>query len=99
MNLDQLETFVQVARTRSFSRAAVLLYLAQPTLSGRIAALEAELGTRRFVLHDHTLEPSEASRTRLPCAQRNRPLRLVCTTAVQASAHRVFTRPHPCPNP
>lgn len=86
MNLDQLETFVQVARTRSFSRAAVLLDLAQPTLSGRIAALEAELGTRLFVRHGHTLELSEAGRTLLPYAERMRALRLEGTSAVQRAA-------------
>ena len=48
MTLEQLETFVTLSRTRSFSRAAVLLDLAQPTLSGRIAALERELGASCF---------------------------------------------------
>jgi LysR family nitrogen assimilation transcriptional regulator len=86
VKLDQLETFVQVARTRSFSRAAVLLDLAQPTLSGRIAALEAELGTRLFVRHGHTLELSEAGRTLLPYAERMRALRLEGTSAVQRAA-------------
>src|SRR5260370_35430595 len=98
MNLDQLETFVQVARTRSFSRAAVLLDPAQPTLRGRIAALEAELGTRLFVRHGPTLELSEAGRTLLPSPERMRALPPRATTAVQragpggAGAPRV--RPH-----
>src|SRR5260370_39060785 len=92
MNLDQLETFVQVARTRSFSRAAVLLDLAQPTLSGRIAALEAELGTRLFVRHGHTLELSEAGRTLLPYAQRMPALRLDGTSPVQRAARRGLGR-------
>ena len=48
MTLDQLDTFVSIARTHSFSRAAVLLGLAQPTLSGRIGALEGELGSSFF---------------------------------------------------
>lgn len=45
MNLKQLEAFVQVARERSFSRAAKELYLTQPTVSAHIASLEKELGT------------------------------------------------------
>lgn len=48
MTFEQLETFVRVARARSFSRAAVVLDLAQPTLSGRIAQLEGELGAPLF---------------------------------------------------
>jgi len=70
MTLDQLDTFVHVARARSFSRAAVLLDLAQPTLSGRIATLEGELGAQLFHRHGHTLELSEAGRALLPYAER-----------------------------
>ena len=70
MTLDQLETFVQVSRTRSFSRAAILLDLAQPTLSGRIAQLEAELGSQLFVRHGHTLELTGEGRAFLPYAER-----------------------------
>lgn len=70
MTLDQLETFVAVARARSFSRAAVLLDLAQPTISGRIATLESELGSVLLLRHGHTLELSEAGRALLPYAER-----------------------------
>lgn len=70
MTLDQIETFVHVARTRSFSRAAVLLGLAQPTLSGRISALEFELGIMLFIRRGHTLEITDAGRALLPYAER-----------------------------
>ncbi len=70
MTLDQLETFVAVSRARSFSRAATLLDLAQPTLSGRIATLEGELGARLFLRHGHTLELTESGRALLPYAER-----------------------------
>lgn len=83
MTLDQLETFVHVARTRSFSRAAVLLDLAQPTLSGRIAALESELGVRLFDRHGHTLELTEAGRVLLPYAERMQAVRVEGTSEVQ----------------
>lgn len=75
MTLDQLETFVQVARARSFSRGAVILNLAQPTLSGRVAALESELGTRLFRRRGHTLDLTEAGRSLLPYAERMLSLR------------------------
>ncbi|HEX6543248.1 MAG TPA: LysR family transcriptional regulator [Ktedonobacterales bacterium] len=75
MTLDQLETFISIARTHSFSRAAVLLGLAQPTLSGRISALEGELGSQLFLRHGHTLEMSEAGRALLPYAERMLALR------------------------
>ena len=43
MNLQQIETFVLVAETGSFSKAAVLLDTAQPALSRQVRALETEL--------------------------------------------------------
>lgn len=49
MNLKQLEAFVQVAESGSFSRAAKELYLTQPTISAHIASLEKELSVRLFV--------------------------------------------------
>ena len=49
MNLKQLEAFMRVADTGSFSRAARELYLTQPTVSAHISALEKELGVRLFV--------------------------------------------------
>ncbi len=85
MTLDQLETFVSIARTHSFSRAAVLLGLAQPTLSGRIGALEGELGSQLFLRHGHTLELSETGRALLPYAERMLALR----TEGIAEAHRL----------
>ncbi|HEX8732109.1 MAG TPA: LysR family transcriptional regulator [Ktedonobacterales bacterium] len=70
MTLAQLETFIAVARAHGFSRAATLLDLAQPTLSGRIAALESELGARLFLRHGHALELTDAGRALLPYAER-----------------------------
>ena len=43
MNLKQLEYFVQVAELGSFSKAAVVLEIAQPALSRQVRALEIEL--------------------------------------------------------
>lgn len=49
MNLKQLEAFVGVAETKSFSQTAKQLFLTQPTVSAHIAALEKELNTCLFV--------------------------------------------------
>ena len=40
MNLKQLEAFVKVAETKSFSEAAKQLFLTQPTISAHVSALE-----------------------------------------------------------
>ena len=45
MNLKQLEAFVKVTETKSFSEAAKQLFLTQPTVSAHVSALEKELNT------------------------------------------------------
>ena len=75
MTLDQLEAFAEVARARNFSRAAVGLGLAQPTLSGRVATLESELEARVFTRHGHHVELTDAGRALLPYAERMLALR------------------------
>jgi DNA-binding transcriptional LysR family regulator len=59
MNLKQLEAFVHVAESRSFSKAANELYLTQPTISAHISALEKELKTRLFVRNTKEVNLSE----------------------------------------
>ena len=45
MNIRQLEYFLEVARQESFSKAAAILHVSQPSISEMIKTLEAELGT------------------------------------------------------
>jgi DNA-binding transcriptional LysR family regulator len=46
MDFDQLETFMEVARLCSFSRAAEKRFRTQPAVSSQIRALEEEVGAR-----------------------------------------------------
>lgn len=48
MDFKQLESFVTIAKLKSFSKAAEKLYLTQPTISNHIHLLEKELGTILF---------------------------------------------------
>jgi DNA-binding transcriptional LysR family regulator len=48
MDFDQLETFLEVARHASFSRAAEKRFRTQPAISAQIRALEEEIGARLF---------------------------------------------------
>lgn len=60
MTLRQLRYFVEIARSRSVTQAAQALAIAQPALSGHIAALESELGVKLFERHSKGVELSEA---------------------------------------
>ncbi len=48
MDFDQLETFLEVARHASFSRAAEKRFRTQPAISSQIRSLEEEVGARLF---------------------------------------------------
>ena len=48
MDFDQLDTFLEVARTLSFSRAAERRFRTQPAISAQIRALEEEVGAKLF---------------------------------------------------
>src|SRR5947209_11356904 len=46
MDFDQLETFLEVARLSSFSRAAEKRFRTQPAISAQIRALEEDVGAK-----------------------------------------------------
>lgn len=70
MELAQLEAFVQVARHRSFSRAAESLFLTQPSVTARIQSLERELNERLFERTGRSVTLTDAGNAFLPHAQR-----------------------------
>ena len=69
MEFAALKAFVAVAETGSFSVAAEHLFLTQPAISKRIAALESELDTRLFDRIGRTVTLTEAGVALLPRAQ------------------------------
>jgi DNA-binding transcriptional LysR family regulator len=48
VDFEQLRTFLEVSRLRSFSRAAEKLSVTQPAISAQIRSLETEVGARLF---------------------------------------------------
>ena len=62
MNLKQLEAFVKVAETKSFSEAAKKLFLTQPTVSAHVSALEKELNTCFLIRNTRGVELSESGK-------------------------------------
>ncbi len=60
MDLVSLRYFIEIARQRSFSRAAVSLGIVQPALTRRIKLLEDHLGLELLTRHRRGVEPTEA---------------------------------------
>lgn len=58
--LSDLTAFLEVARTRSFTRAAATLGVSQSALSQTIAGLETRLGTRLLTRTTRSVAPTEA---------------------------------------
>jgi DNA-binding transcriptional LysR family regulator len=70
MKLDQLRSFEAVARIGSFTRAAQELFLAQPSLSRQIAALESEAGAELVRRTPSGVTLTAAGEVLLPIARR-----------------------------
>src|SRR4029078_13279572 len=69
MQIDQLETFLAVANSGGFHRAAESLRISQPAVSARIKALEESLGVALFSRSRGGLAISDAGRTLRPHAE------------------------------
>lgn len=70
MELRHLRYLVAIASTGSFTRAAELLGIAQPTLSHQIKQMETELGAVLFDRFPRTVVLTQAGRALLPHANR-----------------------------
>ena len=70
MDLRSLNTFIHVAETGSFTRAAERLGYSQPTISLQIKQLEQEMGVALFDRIGHTVSLTEAGHDALSYAQR-----------------------------
>lgn len=64
-----LKTFLAVARSRSITRAAEMVHLAQSSVSDQIQSLEAELGTTLFTRSKSGLELTPAGLALRPIAE------------------------------
>jgi DNA-binding transcriptional LysR family regulator len=70
VDFGQLEAFVQVAAHHSFSSAARVLQLTQPSITARIQALEREMGEELFDRSGRAVRLTDAGAILLPYAER-----------------------------
>ncbi len=70
MEIGQLRAFVVAAREKSFTRAAELLALTQPSVTARIQGLETELKITLFLRKGRSIELTDGGKVFLPYAER-----------------------------
>ncbi|BFM48117.1 LysR family transcriptional regulator [Marinomonas sp. THO17] len=70
IDIAELLTFIKVAETASFSEAADKLFVTQPAISKRIAALESNLGVKLFDRIGRQVLLTEAGHNLLPKARK-----------------------------
>lgn len=59
MEMKQLEVFVAVVQHNSFSKAADMIYLSQPTISAHISSLESEIGAQLLIRSTKAVYPTQ----------------------------------------
>ncbi len=70
MDIQNLQAFINVSETRSFSKAGEKLFITQPAVSKRISALERELNAALFDRIGKKVQLTEAGLALLPSARR-----------------------------
>ena len=88
MDFDQLETFLEVAKLSSFSRAAERRFRTQPAISAQIRTLEDEVGARLLDRSGGKVALTAAGKVFLQYAQETLEQRRVVLIAL-AEMHRV----------
>ena len=69
MDINALQAFIEVARKESFSLASESLFITQPAISKRIAALENDLGVQLFNRISRKVTLTDAGQKLLPKAK------------------------------
>ena len=87
MDFHQLRVFVEVARQKSFSRAAEKIFLTQPTVSAHIKSLEKEIGIPLLVRGQRELQLTDAGKVLFQYAQQLLNLERKAVFAIQQEYH------------
>jgi LysR family transcriptional regulator, low CO2-responsive transcriptional regulator len=88
MDFDQLQTFIEVARLASFSRAAEKRFRTQPAISSQIRSLEEEIGARLLDRSGGKVSLTASGKLFLKYAEETLDARKAVTTAI-AETERV----------
>ena len=70
MNTESIKTFIMLSKLKNFTRTAERMYVAQSTVTNRIAELESETGKKLFVRRQGGVDLTEEGKLFLSYAQR-----------------------------
>ncbi len=70
MNLNYLQVFLEVVKSKNFSMAGKKMHLSQPTVTHIIKQLEQELDTRLFDRTTHSVKLTETGKLLIPYAEK-----------------------------
>ena len=70
MDFKQLQSFAAVVKYQSFTKAAEMLYISQPTISTHIRALEEELQSRLVLRTTKDVEITPRGQELYQCAEK-----------------------------
>lgn len=86
MNSEGIRTFIMLSKLKNFTRTAERMYVAQSTVTNRIAELENETGKKLFVRRQGGVELTEEGKLFLSYAQRINELEESFVREVNAAA-------------
>lgn len=86
MNSEGIKTFIMLSKLKNFTRTAERMYVAQSTVTNRIAELESETGQKLFVRRQGGVELTEEGQLFLSYALRINELEESFVQEVNAAA-------------
>jgi len=87
MDFDQIHTFLEIVRLKSFSKAAQTCYRTQPAISAQVRQLEQELRTELFERFGSRISLTTAGRIFAEYAEQMRELRKRAQDAIAELEH------------
>lgn len=89
MEFNELESFLEVVKHKSFSKAAKELYLTQPTISNNIQCLEKELKTRLLDRKSKTITLTDSGKIFYKYAQELINTRDMAKARIMENSHKI----------
>ena len=95
MNSEGIKTFIMLSKLKNFTRTAERMYVAQSTVTNRIAELESETGQKLFVRRQGGVELTEEGQLFLSYALRINELSTILEPHIRTETAKFITNARP----